>query len=207
MKKKVTYTVSVPIDNQKEIEALVAAALNYMKASEIIAEMVANKYCEKFKEEAHWITEEIIDSFYDYSTPYEPKRVGSLYSAFKIIGDVKDDEVGVLYDSSYMDGFEHHQDNQIIYNNVFVNGYHGGSYGKPDKLGVSVGKIPHYRKPPKSFVYWGRPADQDDSPIEQIDGEISELIKKLHEEATKEANELVHPYLAEIEKCLYALRR
>ena len=60
----------------------------------------------------------------------------------------------------------HHQRNEIIYNNSFVEGYHGGSWGTEspeDFAGDSITKDdgPHFRTPASGemkYMFWGNPA-------------------------------------------------
>ena len=114
----------------------------------------------------------IISDFYASGNPQQ----GSLYSAYKI--DIVDEiDISVSYDVSYMNEFSHHQSNEIIYNNVFIAGYHGGSYGE----GVED-NTPWWRTPTPYYTHWYKHATKDFSPYQRISSMVDRKLKKYDKE-------------------------
>lgn len=123
----------------------------------------------------------VISAWYAQYDPHKYRRSMSLKKAFKITRDGID--VSIDYDPSYLNDYNHHQDNDIIFNNAFVSGYHGGSMGT-DKNGMSV-STPHWRKPFLSYRRWGNEAPKSFSPQERIEKKSNKLIKEYEEEWIK----------------------
>ena len=110
---------------------------------EKMAEDKPKKFIEKLDEEAR----SIISEWY---AGYEPTYYGMmrqmrLRNAYRIEQDGA--EVAISFDASYLRGLGFHQKEEIIYNNVFVLGYHGGSAGKD-----YIDDNPHWRTPYPSRV-------------------------------------------------------
>lgn len=126
---------------------------------------------------ARKIVKDTIDAFYgEYPRrSYDPK--GDLYNAVDIeIQDGWKLKIEIGYD---MMQFEHHQSNLFVYNNSFVEGYHGGSWGI-DKHG-EIAAVPYYRTPPY-FDSWydsmGPAPKSSQSPKKTIIDGINKYNKK-----------------------------
>ena len=178
-------------------DALIAKILDAKKASQIIIEKLNSKYGKIFKREMQINADHIIDYFYNDYTPQSGyDRKGDLYNAYEIYGEP--DDWNVVHGSEFMK-FSHHQSNEIIYNNVYKQGYHGGSLGKADELGITP-SVPSYRRPSPGFKYWGRPALQSESPYELIEELIDITGYDLSYQATDEYEKLIEPFFKDIER-------
>lgn len=121
----------------------------------------------------------VISRWYAQYDPHKYRRKMSLKKAFKIIRVGVD--VSIDYDASYMEDYSHHQSNDIIFNNAFVEGYHGGSWGT-DKNEVEVDS-PHWRTPFLKYSHWDKKeAPQSFSPQEEIDKKSEALIEQYEKE-------------------------
>lgn len=143
----------------------------------VVLQQAAKEKPVKLKKEIEDEAKSIISRFY-----LEGPHQGSLYSAYRVeIENIID--VSVDYDASYMSEFSHHQDNEIIYNNVFVMGYHGGSWGK----GLE-NDTPWWRTPTPYYTHWYKPASQSFSPYQEINRMVDKKISKYD----KEWNDLLY---------------
>lgn len=119
---------------------------------------------EKFREELDEMAKSVIAQWY---ASYDPnryryqddgkrssyrgyRRQRSLYQGYRIYRDGVDLEL--MFDSDFIYEYVHNQDNEIVYNNTFVQGYHGGSKGT-DKNKIEA-KTPDWRAPYPSFTQW-----------------------------------------------------
>lgn len=119
----------------------------------------------KFKEDLDEMAKSIISKWYASYNPNRYNRLRSLYQAYKIERDGVD--VKIIFDSSFISDYNHHQDNEIIYNNVVYEGYHGGS-GGTDRNKITVTK-PYWRKPYRIYSHWDEfPAPKSTSPYKAI---------------------------------------
>lgn len=139
------------------------------KARKELAEELNKKYDARAKIDLKWIADFAVDNFYDSRTPLVYKRTESLYKAYDIVVEegywdieTKPDNMGA-----------HHQSNVLIFNNVFLQGFHGGSAGT-DKNGDTA-MSPAWRTPVPKYTHWGANAAQaSESPEDEI---YRELVK------------------------------
>lgn len=116
--------------------------------------------------------QEAVDTFYGaydrkYYNPTESlKNIGEIILKGK-------GQFSILYSSDALAG--HHQSAEIIFNNVFKYGFHGGSQGKghPGVL---------WRTPYGIYSRWGRPAPQSESPFNLIENSFDAIWKTEFEE-------------------------
>lgn len=137
------------------------------------------------------IIDEWYDSYKDRTTDYSP--LGSLKNAYVFHPyDKENEEVPDPSEDKDLGGVSHHQrNNEIIFNNAFLAGYHGGSWGK----GLSK-KVPHYRKG-MNYSHWGRKAVSTYSPRERTDSAIKNYEKPKQREiddAIRHLDSLVSEY-------------
>lgn len=154
---------------------------------EIISEVevMQNYYPQHLKKELERIGRTVISEWYDsYSNRklYDP--YGSLYHAYKI--EVDNSHYLVTFDNKKLDNISHHQSNEIIYNNSFIEGYHGGSMGD----GLSS-NIPHWRTPHPFYSSWGKPAIKSFSPYEKMYDLMEEEINSVKAEMKRKENGMI----------------
>ena len=165
---------------QKEFRAAIKA---FQKASKKIDD-IKEKYSKKVVDELEYVGRHVIDEWYDSYPERSYDPIGSLYDAYKI--NIKDGRGSIDFSPSLIDDYKHHQDNSIIYNNVFLEGYHGGSTGKGLKS-----SIPHWRKPPGIYSQWySTPAPRSFSPYKRIHNEMYITIKRITKEVDTEFDDI-----------------
>lgn len=185
----------------------VVNAVNDAKdAFPIIEKKTIQKYNIKVKRELGHICRNAVDLFYS-KDDFSYDRFGDLYNAFKVV--VNNNEWSVYYGPEFMK-HKHHQKNEIIYNNSFVNGYHGGSWGKEDINGFQPPEgIPYYRGPGKgSFKYWTYPAEEtkdQEGPYKIMDPQVNEYLDQAIIDRQEEANELAQVYIDKAERAVNRL--
>lgn len=142
-----------------------------------IMSQIQKEYEKQFRIEA----DNIIKQWYaGYSARKYYNPTGSLYSIYDI--EIVDYNTYFRMGPEYMHEFKHNQDNEIIYNNAVIGGYHGGSWGE-DYHGDSV-TLPHYRVPYETknkkgqFRWWGDVAWQTPVNLEEV---LSELDDQIYE--------------------------
>lgn len=163
------------------------------------------KYGKKAKRDLKMIFDMVIDDFYDAYPVRVYKRKEGLYKVYNIIIDGWNWIVDVQSDNLP----SHHQSNEIIFNNVFIEGYHGGSRGT-DRNGITASE-PTWRWPmkplnifgieiPRFSRWYSTPAPQSDSPAEKIAEEYEEYKEKQYELILKEFDEKCMKYIEAVNK-------
>lgn len=153
----------------KKINGLRKKVLNAIEQVDIQQKKLTEKYTQKIKDEFDLICQKEIDKFYlSYPNPrYD--RYGDLYNTYKIIINKYSGEFSVRFSSAYMK-YQHRADNETIYVNSFIEGYHGGAYcarnfkGKPHP----DGKTPYWKNPLTNYYTWLSPAKKTESPYKEI---------------------------------------
>ena len=163
----------------------------YKKALERVLKRIQKAkeyYPNKIRKEMEYISDSVITKWYDsYSNRIIYDPYGSLYNACKI--EVDDDSYNISFDSSYLYA-SHHQDNSIVFNNSFIEGYHGGSTGE----GLNS-SIPHWRTPHPFYRNWGNPAVKTFSPYLEMYDQMDKELKKIQTEMRNEENEIIKEIL------------
>lgn len=135
---------------------------------------------------------DIITKFYDSYSERNYDPYGDLYNTYRVTID--DNHWMVEYDYSFM-VHSHHQDNEIIYHNVFELGYHGGSF---DSEGIL--DQPYWRWPPGEFIMWGAPAVKSFSPKDELEKEAKICFEGMRNELIKKMIEPINTILLDWEK-------
>lgn len=161
-----------------------------------------NKLKKETYKDIDMIATRIITEFYeDYErSSYDP--TGSLYEMYRIYYRDEDDEWEIKYSPDFTTK-KHRVSNDYIFENSFVQGYHGGAdkainfKGKPHP---SPG-IPYYKNAKKNFLTWLGPAEKSESPMKLINIAIREpisnfkkkinVMSKRYSRANKELSEWV----------------
>lgn len=162
-KKKRKYEVTITNKQlekrYKEFENAVNAAIN---AIPTLTRSVKDKYNNIVYNGLSKMAEDAVNNFYSKEVKYK-NRLFDLFNAYHINAD--DEDWSIELGPEFMQ-YKHHQSNEFIYENSFVQGYHGGSIGEDDYGEVFV---PFYRGPYGKWTYWTYPAAQDDkSPRDYI---------------------------------------
>ena len=136
--------------NNLKRQQLIKAALSLLETIDYIEK----NYFIEFRTEYNFQADKYIDQWYsDYSPKSYKKRLGSLYYAYEVINPAPG-VFDVKFGPEFMEGFNHHQSNKIIYHNAFELGYHGGSWGTNNYApyeGISVLEgDPHWRRKTKN---------------------------------------------------------
>lgn len=168
----------MPKHSQDKAEELFVRA---MIATKKELQNIKTKRLPKLEEELNDVALSIITRWYASYEPLIYRRQMSLKKAFKVF--VNTQEQKMIFDYKYMDeaGFSHHQSNEIIYNNAFLSGYHGGSYGD----GISSSLL-YWRTPVPQYTEWGHPAIHTFSPYKLIEEEAHYIIEKENNRNMKE---------------------
>ena len=146
------------------------------------------KYPKRYKEELEEIGKSVISEWYATYDPIYYDRQMGLKHAWKVSLNGMDYRVDFGYE--LMDT-NYHQNTEIVFNNAFMNGYHGGSFNNG---------IPYWRTPYPEFTAWGRPALRSFSPYTRMVSEMNRKIKEIDKEKQDEFDK-------EIEKVQKAINR
>lgn len=150
------------------------------------------KYLKEVKEQLEYACRTSVDTFYESYPKLKElsyDRLGDLYNAFEVVVDEK--KQGVHMDSSLMQ-YEHHQDNEYIYENSFMRGYHGGSIGT-DQNGITQSE-PWYRTPP-AWERWYYRAAKSKSPYQMIKERAELRIDEEWEKLRGNISKNIKPYM------------
>jgi hypothetical protein len=149
------------------------------------------KYPKKYRDELEEIGRSVISEWYaTYDPIYYHNRQMGLKHAWKVSlnGTNYSVEFGPeLMDSSY------HQSTEIIFNNAFMDGYHGGSFHNG---------IPYWRTPYPDFTEWGRPALRSFSPYSRMVSEMNKKIKEIDKQKQDEFDQIIN----KVQKSINRLR-
>lgn len=178
--------------NANSKKRLLNLILSTKKAIKDLEKYTNKKYKEKAEGDLAVIAGKAIDEFY---RP-EPKiydRMGDLYNTYKVI--VNDKKWVIDLDPSYME-HQHHQSNEIVFNNTIIRGFHGGSEGE----GKVDDGLPWYRTPHPFYSEWARPAEQTTPPVEIITKEYEKYMDNISSIMQKDFDEKGEKILGLLEK-------
>lgn len=181
---------------RRESENFVKACV---KALDTIEKMEKEKPI-KLKEDLDEMAKSVIAKWYATYDPQKYNRTRSLYHSYKFFQDGIDIEMD--FDSSYLSDFNHHQDNDIIYNNIFVGGYHGGSIGTDSNGDTAT--VPRWRKPFREYTSWGKEAPKSFSPHDEIEKQAKKMMRDYDREW---ASDLRTKVLNPVQRSLGGLKR
>lgn len=161
-----TETFSIPINQTKEFQIMKKSYDDLIE----LGEKIKKDFEHTYKRKADKIIDAWYNSYNQYRHMYRP--TGSLKQAYQIEFD--GDKIYINMGAEYIT-VSHHQDNEIIYNNMFVEGYHGGSWGTDNPVDISGRSItkndgPHFRTPAKGenkFKFWGNAAVKSSIGLEE----------------------------------------
>lgn len=160
----------------------IMAALNAVKKARRKFEVMKKVYPERLEKELEFTGWSVVTDWYSTYDPWVYERKGDLLNAYKIKVNKKTGKYSVDFGPQYMK-YNHHQSNAIVYNNAFVEGYHGGSRGE----GASS---PYWRSPIPLYETWGQPAIRSFSPYEVMTDKMNDVISEIKSDVNKDIKEI-----------------
>lgn len=144
-------------------------------------------YPKLYYDELNEIGKHVISMWYATYDPIYYHRQMSLRNAYLV--SLEDTEYSVRFDSSLINAYSHHQDNDYIYELTFIQGYHGG-----DTIGQNHPNkgIPYWRTPFPQLTNWGRPAKKSWSPYYMMVSEMKKKIKEIDKKKQTEFNKVMN---------------
>ena len=162
---------------QREIDSLIKLYKNCIKK---LDEMDI-KYAKKVEKDLKEVGKKVIDDWYSDYIPNLYRREYSLYKAFRV--QVKNGKFSVSFSPYYMRAYHHRVENDYIFDNSFLDGWHGGA----DKgKGHPFPGYPMYREPNPYYTNWYFIAERSFSPYEKIYDEMNKKIDEINEEYNAE---------------------
>lgn len=168
---------------QREIQD---AIKTIQKAKSCIKDL-NKKYARRLKNGIDQIAKSAIAKWYAAYDPIYYRRTGDLVHAYKITVQPSKKRWELDFGPEYM-RFDHHQDNDYIFENSFIGGYHGG-----DTIGEGHPNpgTPYWRTPFPGLYEWGREAYHSISPYEMITKIVDQYVDELQDELQNEYNDKV----------------
>lgn len=179
-------------DIERAINATIKAKSKIEKMNMIYPKLYYNELNE--------IGKHVISKWYATYEPIYYHRQMSLKHAYDV--KLHGTDYSVVFDSSLISSFQHHQDNDYIYQIAFIEGYHGGdTFGGESKGSPHPHPgIPYWRTPFPYFTSWGRPAKRSWSPYYEMVNQMNNAIKKLDNKKQKEFDEIIKNVQAAINR-------
>ncbi len=177
---------------RRDIVAVINSALKAKEKIKIMNKIYPQKYYDALCE----IGESVITEWYSKYPPIMYDRIGSLYNAFTV--ELDGTEYSVEFNSDLME----REKSDLIFQNSFINGYHGGAskgtIRKKDQFGNVIYEephphpgIPYWQTPIPQFGHWGRPARRDFSPYRKMVDKMNKKISEIDSEKQKEYDDII----------------
>lgn len=138
------------------------------------------KYPKKYRDELEEIGRSVISEWYATYDPIFYNRQMGLKHAWRV--NLHGTNYSVEFGPELMDA-SHRVGNDYIFENSFMNGYHGGAMHNG---------IPYWRTPYPDFVAWGRPALRSFSPYSRMVSEMNRKIKEIDKEKQDEFDQIIN---------------
>ena len=139
------------------------------------------KYSKRLDKELKEVGKSVIDDWYSDFIPNSYHRINSLYKAFKVT--VRDGHFSVDFSARYMLAYHHRVKNSYIFQNSFMEGWHGGANDGPDH---PFPGIPMYREPAPYYTLWSYVAEHSDPPYEAMVKKMNYVISEISDDYDKE---------------------
>lgn len=168
---------------------------------------LTEKYTQKIKDEFDLVCKSEIDKFYSSYPNPRYNRYGDLFNTYRIIINKHSGEFSVRFSSAYME-HSHRADNETIFVNSFIEGYHGGAFCANNYVGQPHpdGSTPYWKNPLTNYYTWLRPAKRSPSPYKEILKQFSkkekEIQKNLEDEYENTMMNIITPINNEIQSLL-----
>lgn len=153
-----------------------------------------------YEEEFTEIKNSVMTKWYAQYEPFFYDRTGGLKDACKI--EFKGSKYTIDFGYEYMDNvyndYKNRDIRQYIYENSFVEGYHGGANdakvgefnGMPANPHPSPG-VPYYKEFP-TYTFWARPAIRSFSPYYKMYGSMVKKKKELDNERKEKLDKIIN---------------
>lgn len=168
--------------------------INVIKDAERKVEKINKEYPEKYKIELDEIRKDVVSKWYNTYEPYIYNRHMDLKNAAKV--SLEGINYRVQFGSEFME-YEHRADNEYIYQNSFIDGYHGGA---SDGIEHPNPGIPYWRRPVPQFSQWGRPAKRSFSPYYEMRRQMKNKIKELDKQKQDEFDKILERVMRSVNK-------
>lgn len=142
-------------------------------------------YPKRYQRELDDIGKTIVADWYKSYDPVFYRRHQSLKHAYRVVLNGTDYEV--QFGPELMTE-SHDVSNEYIYENSFIEGYHGGAR---EGVGHPNPGIPYWRAPYPALSLWGRPAKRSASPYYRMRHEMENKIKELDKERIGKLNKIM----------------
>ena len=198
------------IDNSRKTDAIQVVKRCKDEAEKFQTYLI-KKYTRQIYKDSYKIIKHEIKRFYFSYYPHMYNRYHDLYNVFKITVDPDKGTFEIEFNYEFMK-FDHREENspysfdavnEYIYNNSFLEGYHGGHRQGENHPNPGV---PYYRKYP-SFTSWLRPAEKTISPYKMIEVKINKKIKDIQVEMQNEYDNRMHQYLNRISSAISKIKK
>ena len=179
----------------RDLQRACIKAIKQVQKAERDIDNLDRTYIKKYENELNNIGESVITEWYSKYPDRKYNPTGSLYSAFRVV--VKGLSFRVDFDSDLMNEFKHHQSNEIIFNNSFLAGYHGGSFGRNCPGGdfseewVDYPMDRPYYRTGVGFPFWGKKAKKSYSPYRLMVKLMNEKIEEIKEDKQKKVDSVI----------------
>lgn len=166
------------------------AGENLLKAMELIAEQLNEKYNKRVKFNLELMLERAVDQFYESYTPNMYSRQEGLYDAGKITANDSEWSIDTDDGYNYMSG-SYDAGAEYVFVNSFLKGYHGGAIDGPEH--------PNPGQPWwKIYDEWYKPATRGPSPEKLLEAQNpDEYIQQQTDEYVDESLKKMQPYVDE----------
>lgn len=176
-----------------------------------------DNYLKESRENLKYIVQTAIDRFYEDYEPHFYGRAFDLYHVYKI--NVDENGWNIDFSPDFMKAY-HRVSHEYIFENSFINGYHGGAtsgYGHPDP------GTPYWRNPSHKTIMdlnslrsasyeiyffkkgddkWLRPAIKSPSPYNEIRYKAKDYMDLAYEKYMNEYNARMNDFYSDVKRKL-----
>lgn len=188
-------------DTSKE-DAFKNAIRDAMNALRSIDDELNAKYNPKVERKLKYIGNDAVTQFYDSYEPRIYDRSESLFKAYKPI--VNEDEWALDVDASYIPSSYHGEKNDYIFQNSFLEGFHGGDRNGDNHPNPGE---PWWKTPYPIFDHWYIPAAKGPAPMGIIEKEVAECINEMSDAFNKDKLKKFMPYIKAIKEARQNLNK
>lgn len=172
-------------------------AIKSVESAKQKIEQMNKKYPLRYKDELEDVGNTVVAKWYASYHAYYYRSKESLFDAFKVI--LHGTDYSVEFDYTFMN--THGEIDEYIFENSFIQGYHGGA--DKDKNGKHPHPgIPYWRTPFPTFKSWGRPALRSFSPYNQMVAKMNKTIKQIDRDKQNEYDKIIDRVNNSISKIL-----
>lgn len=171
------------IGRQRELQT----AISVYQKELVKYKRIIEEYPIKLEERLNEVGRQVVARWYADYEPTTYRRTRSLYQAFRV--EREGFNVNVEFDSELIEA-SHRVSNDYIFENSFIEGYHGGADSGPKHPDLGT---PYWRTPPPRYPRWYKktPAYHSFSPYDEMVSRMQEEIDDANRELKEDLNEVV----------------